>query len=66
MNETKFKIKLLETNNTIKDVAEALEISTQAVYKKLNGETKITVDDLRRIKAKLNLTDDEVTDIFLL
>lgn len=66
MNETRFKMKLLEMNCTVKDIADALEISSQAVYKKLNGETRITVDDVRRIKAKLNLTDDEVSEIFLL
>lgn len=66
MNETKFKIKLLEMNCTVKDIADTLEISSQAVYKKLNGDTNITVDDLRKIKAKLNLTDDEVSEIFLL
>lgn len=66
MNETKFKMKLLEMNCTVKDIADALDISTQAVYKKLNGETKITVDDLRKIKTKLDLSDDEVSEIFLL
>ena len=66
MNEIKFKMKLLEMNCTVKDIADTLEISSQAVYKKLNGETRITVDDLRRIKNKLNLTDEEVSEIFLL
>lgn len=66
MNEIKFKMKLVEKGSSVKDIAEVLEISTQAVYKKLNGETNITVDDLRKIKARLDLTDEEVAEIFLL
>lgn len=66
MNSSKLKIKMLETNISIKDVADALNISMQALYKKINGETNITIEDVRKIKNILNLNDEEVKEIFLI
>lgn len=66
MDETKLKIKLLENGKTVKDLAEAVEISPQALYKKLSGDINVTVADVRKIKTFLGLTDADVTEIFLL
>lgn len=51
--------------NLKKRLAEALDISEQALGKKLNGKTKINTDDAQIISDFLALDYNDRVDIFL-
>ncbi len=56
MKNTKFKnisVELLKANINVKTVAVEMGISTQALYKKLNGETNIKLKDMNTIREIL-------------
>ena len=56
MKNTKFKnisVELLKANINVNTVAVEMGISTQALYKKLNGETNINLKDMNAIREIL-------------
>lgn len=56
MKNTKFKnisVELLKANINVNTVAVDMGISTQALYKKLNGETNINLKDMNAIREIL-------------
>lgn len=65
VNEKILKSKMMLTDiNTFGKLAKAIGISRNALYEKRAGATKITTVDITRIKETLDLTDDEVIEIF--
>lgn len=46
-------------------LAEILDISPGAASRKLNKETKFSLDDVKKIALELNLSIDEVDSIFM-
>lgn len=53
MKNNKFKnisVELLKANINVNTVAVEMGISTQALYKKLNGETNINLKDMNAIR----------------
>ena len=66
MNLNKIKGKLKENNLTYADISLTLGISRTAFNDKINGKRKFYVDEIKEMSKKLNLTDEEKINIFLL
>ena len=58
------KSKLVLLGKNVDWLAERLGISRTALYKKLNGTTRFTLDEARMITDALDLNTDEVMEIF--
>ena len=59
------KSKLSLRERTQKDLAKALGLSEVSTNKKVNGTIKFSLNEVKKIKEYLNLTNDEVVEIFL-
>ena len=59
------KSKLSLRERTQKDLAKALGLSEVSTNKKVNGTIKFSLNEVKKIKEYLNLTNDEVAEIFL-
>lgn len=58
------KSKLILLGKNVGWLAERLGISKTALYKKLNGTTRLTLDEARIITDALDLSADEIMEIF--
>lgn len=65
MNINKLKGKIVENGMKIETLAERIGIDRSSMYRKLNNFEKITIGEANKIKAVLNLSDEDATDIFL-
>lgn len=65
MNINKLKGKIVENGMKIETLAERIGIDRSSMYRKLNNFEKITIGEASKIKAVLNLSDEDATDIFL-
>ena len=64
-NNQKIKIKMLENNiNNYTELAEKLKTNRQNVYNKLKNRTKWNYNDIQKLIVLLNLTSDDVFEIF--
>lgn len=64
-NNQKIKIKMLENNiNNYTELAEKLNTNRQNVYNKLKNRTKWNYNDIQKLIFLLNLTPDDVFEIF--
>ena len=59
------KSKLSLRERTQRDLAKALGLSEVSTIKKVNGTIKFSLNEVKKIKEYLNLTNDEVAEIFL-
>ncbi|WP_369711513.1 DUF739 family protein [Leptotrichia sp. HSP-334] len=59
------KSKLSLRERTQRDLAKALGLSEVSTNKKVNGTIKFSLNEVKKIKEYLNLTNDEVVEIFL-
>ncbi len=59
------KSKLTLRERTQRDLAKALGLSEVSTNKKVNGTIKFSLNEVKKIKEYLNLTNDEVAEIFL-
>lgn len=59
------KSELVKRGYTVKDVAEWLGKSEPAIYRKLKGKSKMSIDDAFIICKHLELTNEFRGDIFL-
>lgn len=59
------KSKLSLRERTRRDLAKALGLSEVSTNKKVNGTIKFSLNEVKKIKEYLNLTNDEVVEIFL-
>lgn len=65
MDLCKLKAKIVENGINIETLAEQIGIDRSSMYRKLNNFEKITIGEARKIKAALNLTNEEASNIFL-
>lgn len=65
LKESEFHYKMAMAKYSVKDVAEMLGISTQAVYMKINGRTAWTVDEFYKICEAFKLKPAEAKRIFM-
>lgn len=59
------KSKMILQEKTQAEIAKVLDLSLVAVSKKINGVIKFNLEEVKKIKQYLNLTNDEVVEIFL-
>ena len=64
MNILKLRGKMVEKECNVDSLATELEIDRATVYRKLNDAEKFTVGEARKITTLLDLTKDEVHEIF--
>lgn len=65
MNMRKLRVKIIEEEINVEELAEVLGMSAPTLYRKLRAPLKMTIGDAIRIKDVLGLTDEEALDIFL-
>ena len=65
MNVNMLKGKITEKGLNVEMLANQIGINRASMYRKLGNAEKITIGEARKIKAALNLTADEATEIFL-
>lgn len=51
-------------NDTLENLAEYLGIAYQTLSRKMNGHVDFTLSELRKIKRRYNLTDEQMGYIF--
>ena len=59
------KSKLSLKEKTQKDLAKALGLSKVSVSKKVNGLLRFSLPEVKKVKDYLDLTNDEVVEIFI-
>lgn len=64
MNLKEFKVEMVRNDYTPKKLAEALEISSSAVSKKLSGVNDFTRKDIAKAIEIFNLTPERTKEIF--
>lgn len=65
MNASMLRGKIVEKGLNVESVAEKIGIDRSSLYRKLNDGEKMTLKEAVRIRALLDLTDEEATLIFL-
>ena len=66
LNKRLLNSKMVLHGRTQKDLSLFLGISEVAVSKKFQGIFRFNVEDIKRIKEYLKLTNDEVVEIFII
>lgn len=65
MTDTKkLNIAILKAQKTKRELAAFLGISEMGFYKKLNAQTEFKASEISKLCKLLNLTSDEMTQIF--
>lgn len=59
------KAKMVEKGVNVESLADNIGASRSALYRKLNNIEKITIGDAIKIKAALDITDEDACKIFL-
>lgn len=59
------KSKMILQEKTQSEMAKVLGLSLVSVSKKINGVIKFNLEEVKKIKEYLNLTDEEFNQIFL-
>ena len=59
------KSKMILQEKTQSEMAKVLGLSLVSVSKKINGVIKFNLEEVKKIKEYLNLTDEEINQIFL-
>lgn len=59
-----FRAKLKARRKTVKDIAEAVGVSEATLYRKINGTSDFTRNEIQLIRQYLNLCAEEVDEIF--
>ena len=56
----KIKDLIVGSNDYIDHIADTLNISRSAVYKRINGDTRLSMDDLVLLMKKFNISFDDI------
>ena len=59
------KSTMILQEKTQSEMAKVLGLSLVSVSKKINGVIKFNLEEVKKIKEYLNLTDEEINQIFL-
>ena len=59
------KDKIIEKGFDYKSLTEPLNLDYQTIMKKMNGKSKITLNEISKLRKILNLTDKEVVKRFI-
>lgn len=63
-NKNKLKSKIIECGYSMEQIAQILEINPATLYRKFAQETEFTRKEIVRLKEALNLTLQEIDNIF--
>lgn len=63
-NEAKFRGKVAESKNTIRSVAQKMNIDMSTLYRKMSGESDFTRAEIQTIVHILDLSPQDVQAIF--
>jgi len=58
------RIKMYSSTCTVKELSQVLGLSTSAFYRRLNGKTQFTVQEMLKCVEHLGLTEEERDEIF--
>ncbi len=64
-NSLKLKGKIIENGFTITSFSKELNMSKPTLSQKINNKIKFSQENIRQISKKLNLTGEEIKEIFL-
>lgn len=64
MDTKKFKIKIMEKDKRLDEVADYIECNIATLYRKMNGYSDFTCAEVKKIASFLNLSQAEVNTIF--
>lgn len=64
MRQERLKGKMVEHNLRDQDMAKLLGIDASTFYRKKNGVTEFTREEIKTMKSLLNLTADDIDSIF--
>ena len=64
MKILKLRGKMVEKGMNVEALASAMNIDRATLYRKLNDGEKFTIGDAKKIRAALDLIDEEAIDIF--
>lgn len=59
-----FKAKIAEHNWSVEEVAAAIGVNPATLYRKINGTSDFTRNEIQMIKHALGLTSEEIEAIF--
>jgi plasmid maintenance system antidote protein VapI len=65
MKRNKLKAKIIEKGLTVESFAKAIGMERTKLYRKLNSFEKITIGEAIKMKAVLEMSNEEAIDIFL-
>ena len=65
MKTNKLKAKIIEKGLNVEALADKIGLERSTLYRKLNNFEKISIGEAIRMKAALEMTDDEAISIFL-
>jgi len=63
-NKNKFRAKVYERGQTLEKVADFIGKNPATITRILNGESEFTRNEIQQLISFLNLSDEEVKDIF--
>ena len=64
LNKNKLRGKIAEAGMTVASLAAAIGLNPATLHRKINGETEFTRAEIQTITEVLNLTVEEVQEIF--
>ena len=64
LNKKLLKAKMILQEKSQSEMAEVLGIAVVSVSKKMNGVIKFNLEEVKKIKDYVHLTDSEVVEIF--
>ncbi|WP_314292191.1 helix-turn-helix transcriptional regulator [Leptotrichia massiliensis] len=65
INKRLLKSKMVLEDKTQNDIAKLFGFSIPSINKRFNGKVKFKPTEIRKLKDYLNLTNDEVVEIFI-
>lgn len=66
LNSALLKSKIVLAGLKLQDISKELKLSKSAFYRKTNNLTQFNLEEIKKIKLILNLTTEEVEEIFFL
>lgn len=63
-NKNKLNAKIIEKGFSVQEIAALLGINSSTLYRKMNSETDFTRNEIAMLRDHLEITLDEMNDIF--
>lgn len=64
MNRIEWNVALAKRGATVRSLAREMGITKTALYNKIGGRAKFSIEDIRTLREIMALTDEEVLAIF--